>query len=106
MKRSRSSPQVTKRWYRPLEQTCAECGRTLHEGKTLSKRTVVTLAEIINVTHARRLSLPGCAVPGIPAGGTAARKRMHWRCRTSPLGWTSCCWWGGCIRTSIRPWMI
>jgi len=52
MKRSRSYPQVTRRWYRPLEHACAECGRTLHEVKTLSKRTVVTLAEVIKVTHA------------------------------------------------------
>ena len=52
MKRSRSYPKVTRRWYRPLEHECPECGRTLHEVKTLSKRTVVTLAEVIKVTHA------------------------------------------------------
>ena len=44
MKRSRSYPQVTRRWYRPVEHECAECGRTLAEVKTLSKRTVVTRA--------------------------------------------------------------
>ena len=52
MKRSRSYPQVTRRWYRPVEHACAECGRTLREVKTLSKRTVVTLTEVIKVTHA------------------------------------------------------
>src|SRR2546427_2334038 len=52
MKRSRSYAKVTRRWYRPLEHECPECGRTLHEVKTLSKRTVVTLAEVIKVTHA------------------------------------------------------
>ena len=52
MKRTRSYPQVTRRWYRPVEHECAECGRTLRQVKTLSKRTVVTLAEVIKVTHA------------------------------------------------------
>ncbi len=52
MKRSRSYPKVTRRWYRPVEHECRECGRTLREVKTLSKRTVVTLAEVIKVTHA------------------------------------------------------
>jgi hypothetical protein len=52
MKRSRSYPQVMRRWYRPVEHKCTECGRTLREVKTLSKRIVVTLAEVIKVTHA------------------------------------------------------
>jgi hypothetical protein len=52
MKRSRSYPQVMRRWYRPVEHACAECGRTLREVKTLSKRIVVTLAGVIKVTHA------------------------------------------------------
>jgi hypothetical protein len=52
MKRSRSYPTVVKRWYRPLEHTCSDCQRTLREVKTLSKRTVVTLAGVIKVTHA------------------------------------------------------
>ena len=52
MKRARSYPQVTRRWYRPVEHECAQCGRTLRQVKTLSKRTVVTLAEVIKVTHA------------------------------------------------------
>jgi hypothetical protein len=51
MKRSRSYPQVTRRWYRPVEHECLECGRTLREVKTLSKRTVVTLTGVIKVTH-------------------------------------------------------
>ena len=52
MKRSRSYPQLTRRWYRPVEHECMECGRTLREVKTLSKRTVITLAGVIKVTHA------------------------------------------------------
>ncbi len=52
MKRSRSYPTVVKRWYRPIEHTCSDCQRTLREVKTLSKRTVVTLAGVIKVTHA------------------------------------------------------
>ena len=52
MKRSRSYPNVIKRWYRPLEHKCSDCQRTLREVKTLSKRTVVTLAGVIKVTHA------------------------------------------------------
>jgi hypothetical protein len=51
MKRPRSYPQVTRRWYRPAEHECTQCGRTLRQVKTLSKRTVVTLAEVIKVTH-------------------------------------------------------
>ena len=65
MKRSRSYPQVTRRWYRPVEHACAECGRTLHEVKTLSKRTVVTLAEVIKVTHAG-YRCPDAQCPGYP----------------------------------------
>jgi uncharacterized protein with PIN domain len=52
MKRSRSYPNVMKRWYRPVEHKCSDCQRTLREVKTLSKRTVVTLAGVIKVTHA------------------------------------------------------
>ncbi len=52
MKRSRSYPNVVKRWYRPVEHKCSDCQRTLREVKTLSKRTVVTLAGVIKVTHA------------------------------------------------------
>src|SRR6266568_6647947 len=52
MKHSRSSPQVMRRWSRPVEHKCAECGRTLREVKTLSKRRGVTLTGVIKVTHA------------------------------------------------------
>jgi hypothetical protein len=52
MKRSRSYPMVMRRWYRPLEQKCPDCHRTLREVKTLSKRTVITLTAVIKVTHA------------------------------------------------------
>jgi hypothetical protein len=52
MKRSRSYPNMMRRWYRPVEHKCSDCQRTLREVKTLSKRTVVTLAGVIKVTHA------------------------------------------------------
>jgi hypothetical protein len=52
MKRSRNYPNVLRRWYRPVEHECSDCHRTLREVKTLSKRTVVTLAGVIKVTHA------------------------------------------------------
>jgi hypothetical protein len=51
MKRPRSYLQVRRRWYRPAEHECAQCGRTLRQVKTLSKRTVVTRAVVIKVTH-------------------------------------------------------
>src|SRR3989442_9760623 len=52
MKRSRSYATVIKQWYRPVEHECVQCHRTLREVKTLSKRTVITLAGVIKVTHA------------------------------------------------------
>jgi uncharacterized protein with PIN domain len=52
MKRGRSYPTLTKRWYRPVEHECPDCHRKLREVKTLSKRTVITLREVIKVTHA------------------------------------------------------
>lgn len=52
MKLSRSYPTVKRHWYRPIEHECPHCHRTLREAKTLSKRTVVTLTEVIKVTHA------------------------------------------------------
>jgi hypothetical protein len=52
MKHSRSYPQVTGRWYRPVEQKCPECGRTLHEALTLTRRTVITLQEVIRLIQA------------------------------------------------------
>src|SRR5271167_2003298 len=52
MKRARSYPNVLRRWYRPVEHECPECHRTLRQAMTLSKRTVITLAGVIKVTHA------------------------------------------------------
>lgn len=52
MKRSRNYATVIKHWYRPVEHECPDCHRTLREVKTLSKRTVITLREVIKVTHA------------------------------------------------------
>ncbi len=52
MKRRRSYPTLTRRWYRPVEHECPDCHRKLREVKTLSKRTVITLREVIKVTHA------------------------------------------------------
>src|SRR2546426_8747636 len=65
MKHSRSYPQVMRRWYRPVEHKCAECGRTLREVKTLSKRIVVTLTGVIKVTHAG-YRCPDAQCPGSP----------------------------------------
>jgi hypothetical protein len=105
MKRSRSYPQVMRRWYRPVEHKCAECGRTLREVKTLSKRIVVTLAGVIKVTHAgyrcldaqcpgyqrtyRSVAADALALPGFTYG----------------LDIVLLVWWGGCIWASIRRWM-
>src|SRR5436309_14624363 len=63
MKRSRSYPMVMRRWYRPVEHECPDCHRTLREVKTLSKRTVITLAGVIKVTHA------GYRCPDTQCGG-------------------------------------
>ncbi len=52
MKRSRIYATVIRCWYRPVEHECQDCHRTLREVKTLSKRTVITLAGVIKVTHA------------------------------------------------------
>ena len=51
MKHARSSPKVIRRWYRPVEQTCPECHRTLREVMTLTRRTVITLQAVIKLTH-------------------------------------------------------
>jgi hypothetical protein len=51
MKRGRSYPSLTKRWYRPQEHECPDCHRKLQAVKTLSKRTVITVKEGIKVTH-------------------------------------------------------
>ena len=45
-------PNRTRRWYRPVEHECSDCHRKLREVKTLSKCTVITLREVIKVTHA------------------------------------------------------
>jgi len=52
MKCSRSYPTVRRHWYRPVEHECHVCHRTLRQAKTLSKRTVIRLGEVIKVTHA------------------------------------------------------
>jgi hypothetical protein len=51
MKHSRSYQEVTRRWYRPVEHRCPECGRTLREALTLTRRTVITLEGVIKLTH-------------------------------------------------------
>ena len=62
MKHSRSYPKVTRRWYRPLEQECPECYRRLREAMTLTRRTVITLREVIRLIHAGyRCPDPQCA---------------------------------------------
>jgi len=52
MKHARSYLSVRRGWYRPVEQECPQCHRTLREAMTLSKRTVITLQEVIKVNHA------------------------------------------------------
>ena len=52
MKRSRSYPNIMRRWYRPLEHECPACHRPLRQAMTLSKRTVITLAGVIKLIHA------------------------------------------------------
>src|SRR5260370_22463149 len=62
MKASRSYPKVTGRWYRPLEHECPQCHRTLREAMTLTRRTVITLREVIRLIHAGyRCPDPQCA---------------------------------------------
>ncbi len=63
MKRRRSYPNMTRRWYRPVEHECPDCHRKLREVKTLSKRTVITLREVIKVTHAG-YRCPNAQCPG------------------------------------------
>src|SRR5260370_7550267 len=61
MKCSRSYPTVRRHWYRPVEHECHVCHRTLRQAKTLSKRTVIRLGEVIKVTHAgSRCPDPDC----------------------------------------------
>src|SRR5437588_8725123 len=52
MNHSRSEPQVIRRWYRPVEHVCPQCGRTLREAVALSRRTVITLEGVIKLNHA------------------------------------------------------
>jgi hypothetical protein len=52
MKRRRTYPNVTRRWYRPLEHECPVCQRTLRQAMTLTRRTVITLEEVIKLIHA------------------------------------------------------
>jgi hypothetical protein len=52
MKHARSYFSVRRDWYRPIEQECPHCHRTLREAMTFSKRTVITLQEVMKVNHA------------------------------------------------------
>ena len=52
MKRSRTYPQVSRRWYRPSEHTCLVCQRTLRQAMTLTRRTVITLEGVVRLIHA------------------------------------------------------
>ena len=99
MKRARSYPNVMRRWYRPMEHECPECHRTLRQAMTLSKRTVITLAGVIRLIQAG-YRCPDGQCPGPERTRASAQQRMRWRCPASPMGWTSCCWWGGCTPAS------
>jgi hypothetical protein len=52
MKRSRTYPQVSRRWYRPSEHECLVCQRTLRQALTLTRRTVITLEGVVRLIHA------------------------------------------------------
>ena len=52
MKRRRTYPVVVRRWYRPAEHECPPCHRTLRQAMTLTRRTVITLQEVIRLIHA------------------------------------------------------
>ena len=52
MKRSRTYPQVSRRWYRPGEHECLVCQRTLRQALTLTRRTVITLEGVVRLIHA------------------------------------------------------
>src|SRR5437879_11071308 len=62
MGRSRSYPNVIRRWYRPVEHECWECHRTVREAVAVSRRTVITLEGVIKLNHAGyRCPDPQCA---------------------------------------------
>ncbi len=52
MKRRRTYASVTRRWYRPIEQECPVCHRTLQQAMTLTRRTVIRLDGVIRLIHA------------------------------------------------------
>ena len=52
MKRSRTYPQLSRRWYRPSEHECPVCQRTLRQAMTLTRRTVLTLQGVVRLSHA------------------------------------------------------
>src|SRR6266852_5328543 len=52
MKRRRTYPNVSRRWYRPIEHKCPVCQRTLRQAMTLTRRTVITLEGVIKLIHA------------------------------------------------------
>src|SRR6266568_8346072 len=51
MRRKKALTQVSKRIYHPEVRECLECGTRLRRVMTLSKRTVVTLQEVVKVVH-------------------------------------------------------
>lgn len=61
MKKAKSYAQIIRRFYRPELTTCPGCHSRLRRASTLSQRTVVTLTEVIRVTHAGyRCPNPAC----------------------------------------------
>ena len=62
MNHTRSYPRVMRRWYRSVEHECPQCGRRLQQAMTLTRRTVITLQEVIRLIHAGfRCPDPQCA---------------------------------------------
>src|SRR5581483_11871816 len=62
MKKARSVPTFSRRFYRPEEYVCPECQRRLRRAVTLSERTVITLQGVIKLIHTGyRSPNPQCA---------------------------------------------
>lgn len=65
MKAAKTYEKVTKRFYRPEIYKCPECQKSLKRALTITERTVVTLSDVIKVTHGGYRCLnPDCSLKG------------------------------------------
>jgi hypothetical protein len=63
--KARTYEKVTKRFYRTDLHKCPECQRTLKRAVTITERKVITLDEVIQVTHGGyRCQNPKCEGKG------------------------------------------